>query len=593
MIRNFLLLLIVAAISTIDVVAQHITFHRSYGGFSADVASSVTELSDGKYILTGATSSYGLGTSDIFVMKTNQLGDVESFTTYGSSSSDEASEIINDNDTLLIAGMSIAGSPNSAKALLFKIDDLGSLIWAKTYGDGSFGKVIKCSDGNYLCVGATDGFGNGGVDGYVVKVNLDGDIMWSFAMGTPLNENFQSVAELPNGDFIVGGDINHSSTNSDFYLLRISASGEILWSRKMGGSLSERLNDLVYFNNSIYGIGVNRSFSIPGGMDLTMIRLQLDGSLVWTKGFNGLGSGDGNLVVKENCLYGIGYSYNFDSDGGGNDPDPYIFKMDQNDGFLWQKSIEAFETDQVYDIKITSTNSILVVGFTQSFGPHTPQGYDINFVKLDSAGNLNCLIQEVASTFNNPIFDIDSGAISVQGGDSQDITLIIDDHEIDTTIQCINIICELDTSVSYAGAALQANAESMAYQWIDCNHNFEPVMGATEQTIYSEVENGNYAVIVSDGVCIDTSSCYALLTVGINQNDLPKKIYSNLENTLVTVSGYHPSQMKLYNLSGQAIAVSFKSSELYFGQITQGLYVLQLFNGSGEMVKAGKILIIE
>ena len=48
------------------------------------------------------------------------------------------------------------------------------------------------------------------------------------------------------------------------------------------------------------------------------------------------------------------------------------------------------------------------------------------------------------------------------------------------------------------------------YQWLDCNNNFEPISGATAQN-YTAIDNGNYAVVVNENGCIDTSACTAIL----------------------------------------------------------------------------------
>ena len=72
----------------------------------------------------------------------------------------------------------------------------------------------------------------------------------------------------------------------------------------------------------------------------------------------------------------------------------------------------------------------------------------------------------------------------------------------------------VDTSVLQSGITLTANQFSNSYQWLVCDNNFAAIPGATQQSFTPGV-NGSYAVVVSDGVCSDTSSCHFVLAVGI------------------------------------------------------------------------------
>jgi hypothetical protein len=72
----------------------------------------------------------------------------------------------------------------------------------------------------------------------------------------------------------------------------------------------------------------------------------------------------------------------------------------------------------------------------------------------------------------------------------------------------------VDTSVIVDGIKLTAGAVNAVYQWLDCDNNYEMISGATEQS-FTATQNGNYAVIVSENNCTDTSLCYAVTTVGI------------------------------------------------------------------------------
>jgi hypothetical protein len=77
--------------------------------------------------------------------------------------------------------------------------------------------------------------------------------------------------------------------------------------------------------------------------------------------------------------------------------------------------------------------------------------------------------------------------------------------------------CAVDVSLSTNAQVISANAIGATYQWIDCNNNNIAISGATSQT-YTVTTNGNYAVIVNNGSCSDTSSCVMINIVEISES---------------------------------------------------------------------------
>lgn len=123
----------------------------------------------------------------------------------------------------------------------------------------------------------------------------------------------------------------------------------------------------------------------------------------------------------------------------------------------------------------------------------------------------------------------------------------------------------VNTAVSRENASLVA-ATNASYQWLDCNSN-TPILGATSQ-IFTPSVNGNYAVIVSDGTCVDTSNCFSVMNVGfIKEEEIRKEVsvYPNPAQQQLTIEipalkGNYTCN--IYNLLGQKV---------YEAQITQSL----------------------
>ena len=82
---------------------------------------------------------------------------------------------------------------------------------------------------------------------------------------------------------------------------------------------------------------------------------------------------------------------------------------------------------------------------------------------------------------------------------------------------------------------LTANASVATYQWVDCDSGFAAISGETSQS-FTATTNGNYAVLVTESGCTDTSACYSIITIGIQESSLSKlAVYPNPTNGQLTV----------------------------------------------------------
>jgi hypothetical protein len=104
------------------------------------------------------------------------------------------------------------------------------------------------------------------------------------------------------------------------------------------------------------------------------------------------------------------------------------------------------------------------------------------------------------------------------------------------SVLTINLTIEpLDVSVTNSDPTLMADLGGVSYQWVNCDEDFAEIPGASDQS-FSPAANGNYAVIITDGECVDTSDCYAIVTVGISTNELQTlSFYPNPTTGLITI----------------------------------------------------------
>ena len=132
----------------------------------------------------------------------------------------------------------------------------------------------------------------------------------------------------------------------------------------------------------------------------------------------------------------------------------------------------------------------------------------------------------------------------------------------DSLISIDLTVNSLDTSVTQNGNTLTSNATGVSYQWVNCDNNFAAIPGATNSS-YTVTFNGNYAVIISDSACSDTSACIFLT---------PTSIQSSLfSNAVQAVPNPHQDALRL-DLPMEYDQIELKISDLAGKQIFQGSY---------------------
>jgi hypothetical protein len=154
----------------------------------------------------------------------------------------------------------------------------------------------------------------------------------------------------------------------------------------------------------------------------------------------------------------------------------------------------------------------------------------------------------------------------------------------DSTVTTTLFIDTLQAQISNAGQTLSAvNFPSNAtFQWLNCDNNFSPLIGETTQ-FFTPVTNGNYAVIVDNSNCTDTSACNPFFTVGLHaviSNHF--RIYPiPADETLFIESGLSNAPIRIFDAQGKVIFETIKSAkrlEIDVSLFQSGLYFIQSEN---------------
>jgi len=308
---------------------------QTYGGSDFDRGRSVQETLDGGYIIAGYTRSFGAGSRDVYLIKTNPYGDTLWTHTYGGAGWDDGYSV----QQTLDEGYIIAGSTNSFGAgmwdvYLIKTDTYGNTIWTQTYGGAGWDdghSVQQTSDGGYIIAGSTRSFGAGSRDVYLIKTDTSGNALWTQTYGGSDYDDSDSVQQTSDGGYIIIGSKRHLITGkSDVYLIKTDSSGDTLWTQTYGGSSSDFGNSVQQTSDGGYIIAGSTSSFGAGKSDAYLIKTDPSGNILWTQTYGG-SDGDGGSSVQQTSDGGYiiaGSTISFDV--GVYDYDVYLIKTDAN-----------------------------------------------------------------------------------------------------------------------------------------------------------------------------------------------------------------------------------------------------------------------
>lgn len=306
--------------------------------------------------------------------------------TFGGSNNDRAYSVIqNPDNTFMIAGETSSFGNGGSDGYLIKTDMNGNVLWSKTYGgtgNDLFYDVISTTDGGYAMSGYTASFGSGGKDSYIVKIDSVGNVQWSKAYGGGGDDNAKNIKQTFDGGFILADNL---STLTSIWVLKTDFNGNIQWSKTIGGADKDFGGVLEFTNDGGYLIGgATQSFG-AGMFDGYLIKLDSIGNLVWNKT---IGANNDEAVYSIHSTFDNGFivavpSHSFSTGAG--DADIILVKINENGDTLWTKIIGGIEHELYYCILETQDNNILIGGYTASFGNG---GQDLFIAKTDYNGDI-------------------------------------------------------------------------------------------------------------------------------------------------------------------------------------------------------------
>ena len=256
--------------------------------------------------------------------------------------------------------------------------------WIRFYG-GNFDEVgnqiIQTSDEGYIVCGKTYSFGAGNSDAYLVRLNNNGDTIWTRTFGDIGYDEANSIQQLDDQGFIFTGE-TESIGGGDLWLMKLDANGNKIWSKTFGGNGYEVGNSLQITADGNYIIcGTTTSFGNGDG-DIWLLKTNSFGDTLWTKTIIGQNSLERVYKVIETS--DLGYVITGTSVGVGSWwAYLMIIKTDSMGNTDWMNSFSYNSRNTGYDIKQTG-DGFIVVGTTSENPIY--EG-DVYLIKTDTNGD--------------------------------------------------------------------------------------------------------------------------------------------------------------------------------------------------------------
>ena len=359
-------------------------YQKVYGDASTNKAFSVLTLTNGDIVMSGQTGNTPT-TKDVLLMRTDSLGSLIWTKSIGTAQSEEGRVSKQTPDGgFVISGYS---SGTNVDAALFKTDINGNLLWSKKYGgignDFAWPLDITNSGEIYIAGWSSSVIYGGLYDAFIVKTNSTGDTLWTKMFGTSNEDYFRGLATTSDGGCVAVGETNGWSANYDINVVKLASNGTTQWSKVLGTVLDiDYAWTVKQTSDGGYIIGGNSGVNSATG-DIILIKLDASGNVVWSKMI-----GDGNVSLNT-CRSIIQTSTGnylmsgYTGIGGGNE-EGLIIMLSSTGDTLWTKQYApGIQAEHIRFIIEKNPNRFIASGYTSSLGSGLE---DIFLLRLSSNG---------------------------------------------------------------------------------------------------------------------------------------------------------------------------------------------------------------
>ncbi len=518
------------------------------------------------------------------------------------------------------------------------------ISFEKTFGGNYNDEGIASfpsTGGTIIIAGNTKSFGAGAGDIYLLKLNAQGDTLWTRTYGGENDDVAMAVQQTADGGFIIAGYSNSFSASQDAYTIRTDANGSVVWSKTFGGSGDDAAYNVKETSTGGFIIAGYTQSAGAGGKDVYLLSLDPEGNADWSKTY---GSSDDEQANSVALTADGGYFITGTAIVDGN-PDVYIVKTDSSGTKVWSETIGGAAAEEGKSGIQTTDGSYVITGNSNSFGHGSN---DIYLIKTDAAGTL--VFSKTFSTegadAGNEVKEVTGGYLiagSITNAQGNTDACIIGTDTAGTMLMArsfgdIGDESANDVFVTSAGGYVITGTAGIVAGSPDvylvktntdgittCSEKMTMVTEADVISVVSTVADNTapmpaavlYNPIVSiHSGCVSVTRCY--INAGVLNTDtlasfLPMKLdvenatprsvtttaasaivfYPNPTTGQFNISGLQPgTKMEIFDVTGKLVYQSVCNNELESIDITKeakGLYFYRI-TGADVLLKSGKIV---
>jgi PKD repeat protein len=337
-----------------DVVPPGVIWARTFGTASYDMAQSADETTDGGYVVAGRSILQGASDEDMWLLRMSNAGDTLWSRRYNGPPYNEAAFAVQqatDGGFILIGYW--RGWP-----YFVKTDASGNMTWNRALR-GECGMAwagLQTEDGGYIAAGQSQG---GHAE--LVRISATGDSLWTRFYGGGGQDVANAVLQTVSGDFVLAGTTaSFGAGAEDMYVVKSNSTGDTIWTRTYGGASYDRAYGITQTNDGGYII-VGETNSFGNGTKLYVVRTNADGDTTWTRSY------PSPIFRRGTCVRQL-FDGNFLVGGNSLNIDMMLVKLNQNGDTLWTRTYGGQSDEGLNSILQTRNGDFLLTGYTSSFG---------------------------------------------------------------------------------------------------------------------------------------------------------------------------------------------------------------------------------
>lgn len=239
-------------------------FYKLYSSNGFDIGKGVAEYSDSSFLISGSSTSWG-GSTQVVLLKLDSTGAYEWSNQYGGTESDGSNRVLYNSS----AGVYAIGYTNSIgggdyDGLVLHTDVFGNEVWQKSFGSNTswefFNDAVFAMDTSIIMVGQSQDVSNGSQHIYMVRMDVNGNEIWSKTMTTYENAFATSITSVQDSLFVVGGAFySQDSLNQKGFVMKINMNGDVLWHQTAGNLSGEySVKDVSLGPSKVYVVGARK-----------------------------------------------------------------------------------------------------------------------------------------------------------------------------------------------------------------------------------------------------------------------------------------------------------------------------------------------